>query len=105
VRIYLPRSRENEDAKVELGASPVIGGAETILLVEDDEDVRVATAEMLSELGYSVLKAKDADSALVIIERKIPIAVVARREARRPPCHAPGEAGNEASGATGRQLP
>jgi PAS domain S-box-containing protein len=68
VRIYLPRSRENEDAKVELGASPVIGGAETILLVEDDEDVRVATAEMLSELGYSVLKAKDADSALVIIE-------------------------------------
>jgi CheY-like chemotaxis protein len=68
VRIYLPRSRENEDAKVELGASPVIGGAETILLVEDDEDVRVATAEMLSELGYSVLRAKDADSALVIIE-------------------------------------
>jgi CheY-like chemotaxis protein len=68
VRIYLPRSRENEDAKVELGASPVIGGAETILVVEDDEAVRVATAEMLSELGYSVLRAKDADSALVIIE-------------------------------------
>ena len=68
VRIYLPRSREREDVQIELGASPVIGGSETILLVEDDEDVRVTTAEMLSELGYSVLRAKDADSALVIIE-------------------------------------
>ena len=36
---------------------------------------------------------------------KIPIAVVARREARGPPCRAPGEAGNEVSGATGRRLP
>jgi PAS domain S-box-containing protein len=68
VRIYLPRSREDEDAQVELGASPVIGGTETILLVEDDEDVRVTTAEMLLELGYSVRRAEDADSALVIIE-------------------------------------
>jgi PAS domain S-box-containing protein len=68
VRIYLPRSREDEDAQIESGASPVTGGSETILLVEDDEDVRMTTAEMLSELGYSVLRAKDADSALVIIE-------------------------------------
>jgi CheY-like chemotaxis protein len=68
VRIYLPRSRENEDAQIELGASPVTGGSETILLVEDDEDVRLTTAEMLSELGYNVLRAKDADGALVIIE-------------------------------------
>ncbi len=67
-RIYLPRSREEEDAQVELSASPVTGGSETILLVEDDEDVRLTTSEMLSDLGYSVLRAKDADSALVIIE-------------------------------------
>ena len=68
VRIYLPRSREDEDAQLELGSSPVIGGSETVLLVEDDENVRITTAEMLSEIGYEVLKAKDADSALVIIE-------------------------------------
>ncbi len=68
VRIYLPRSREDEDSKIEPVASPVVGGSETILLVEDDEDVRVTTAEMLSDLGYAVLRAKDADSALVIIE-------------------------------------
>jgi PAS domain S-box-containing protein len=68
VRIYLPRSRENEDAQVEVIGGPVVGGSETILLVEDDEDVRATAAEMLSELGYSVLRAKNADSALVIIE-------------------------------------
>jgi CheY-like chemotaxis protein len=68
VRIYLPRTREDADTEVEVSASPVIGGSETILLVEDDEEVRLTTAEMLSEMGYSVLRAKDADSALVIIE-------------------------------------
>jgi PAS domain S-box-containing protein len=68
VRIYLPRSREDEDAQGEVVGSPVIGGSETILLVEDDKDVRAIAKEMLSELGYSVLTAKDADSALVIIE-------------------------------------
>ena len=68
VRIYLPRSQEDEDAQVEFSAGTVIGGSETILLVEDDENVRTTTAEMLSELGYGVLRAKDADGALVIVD-------------------------------------
>jgi CheY-like chemotaxis protein len=68
VRIYLPRSQEDEDAELELGSGAVIGGSETILLVEDDENVRATPAEMLSELGYGVLRAKDVDSALVIVE-------------------------------------
>ena len=68
VRIYLPRSREDADIAVETSPGSVIGGSETILLVEDDEDVRLTTAEMLSQLGYTVLRAKDADGALVIIE-------------------------------------
>jgi CheY-like chemotaxis protein len=68
VRINLPRSQEDEDAELELGSGAVIGGSETVLLVEDDDNVRATTAEMLSELGYGVLGAKDADSALVIVE-------------------------------------
>jgi PAS domain S-box-containing protein len=68
VRIYLPRSRGDADIPVETNPSSVIGGSETILLVEDDEDVRLTTAEMLSQLGYRVLWAKDADAALAIIE-------------------------------------
>lgn len=49
------------------------GGAETILVAEDDEEVRATAVEMLTELGYKVLKAKDAASALSIIESGIQI--------------------------------
>jgi CheY-like chemotaxis protein len=44
-----------------------------VLVVEDDEDVRETVVDMLSGLGYRVLKAKDAQSALAIIESGVPI--------------------------------
>jgi CheY-like chemotaxis protein len=69
VRLYLPRSRMREDNPVDTGdAAPVIGGTEVILLVEDDEDVRATAADMLSDLGYKVLKARNGDDAMVIID-------------------------------------
>ncbi|MCB9968598.1 MAG: PAS domain S-box protein [Geminicoccaceae bacterium] len=68
VRLYLPRTRRPEDSVPEGVAEEVTGGVETILVVEDDEAVRATAAEMLKELGYRVLKAKDADSALAIVE-------------------------------------
>jgi PAS domain S-box-containing protein len=68
VRIYLPRSTLREDDPVAAATGAVIGGTEVILLVEDDDTVRATTAEMLADLGYRVLKARDADAAMVIIE-------------------------------------
>jgi PAS domain S-box-containing protein len=68
VRIYLPRTRRPEDAAVENFAEPPTGGTERILVVEDDDEVRATTVDMLSELGYSVLKAKNAEAALAVIE-------------------------------------
>jgi PAS domain S-box-containing protein len=68
VRIYLPRSRELEDQAAKLDPGFVTGGVETILLVEDDDQVRNTTADLLGELGYKVLEARDADSAMTIIE-------------------------------------
>ena len=68
VRMYLPRSREQEDVETHVEAGPPAGGTETVLVVEDDEDVRSIVIDMLSELGYRVLRAKDAQSALAIIE-------------------------------------
>ena len=68
VRIYLPRAKGAEDAEPELEAGPAIGGGETVLVVEDDEHVRGTVVDLLSELGYRVLKAKDAESAWTIIE-------------------------------------
>jgi CheY-like chemotaxis protein len=43
--------------------------APTILLVEDDHDVRSYLVEVLRELHYRVLEAHDADSALGLIDR------------------------------------
>ena len=73
VKIYLPRSRQQEDLAVEMLDSPVLGGKETILVAEDDEGVRATVVDMLRELGYNVLKAPDAASALAIVESGIAI--------------------------------
>ncbi|RYE56544.1 MAG: response regulator, partial [Rhizobiaceae bacterium] len=45
-------------------------GSETILVVEDDDDVRAYTVEMLRELGYRVVEAHDPPSALRLLERQ-----------------------------------
>ncbi|WP_260854414.1 response regulator [Paraburkholderia sp. BCC1884] len=73
IRVYLPRVRQEEDLETNVDAGPAKGGTETILAVEDDEEVRTTVVEMLSDLGYRVLKAKDAQSALAIVESGVPI--------------------------------
>jgi CheY-like chemotaxis protein len=47
---------------------PVEGGKERILVVEDDEGVRAAVADTLTELGYHVTRAENAESALALLE-------------------------------------
>ena len=76
IRIYLPRTHQAEDLQVEPSAGPVAGGTETVLLVEDDEDVRATTADLLTDLGYRVLRAKDPDSAMAIIESGVAIDLI-----------------------------
>lgn len=73
VRIYLPRSMQAEDVLAEDTAGEIAGGTETVLVVEDDDAVREVTVATLSELGYKVLKARDADAGLAIIESGVPI--------------------------------
>ena len=73
IKFYLPRSTQSEDARNETDSIPATGGSEMILVAEDDEHVRETVVAMLSDLGYRVLKAKDAQSALSIIESGMPI--------------------------------
>jgi len=68
MRIYLPRSTATEDSLVETTTAPAQGGTETVLVVEDDDGVRETSVALLSDLGYRVLKARDAQSAYTIIE-------------------------------------
>jgi len=76
VRIYLARTHADEDREVVMNKGPNEGGQETILDVEDDEDVRGNVVEMLVELGYRVLTAKNAQAGLTLVESGIPIDVV-----------------------------
>ncbi|SAK46785.1 sensor kinase/response regulator fusion protein [Caballeronia catudaia] len=73
VRLYLPRVREQEDLETNVDSGPAKGGSETILVAEDDEEVRATVVELLADLGYRVLRAKDAQSALAIVESGVPI--------------------------------
>lgn len=70
VKIYLPRSLNDEDVMTAT-ATTTVGGSETILVVEDDEAVRDTAVALLTDLGYKVLKARDAASGLVIVESGI----------------------------------
>ncbi|TCF96297.1 hybrid sensor histidine kinase/response regulator, partial [Paraburkholderia strydomiana] len=67
VRIYLPRS-----TGVAIDTRPATAGglkhsSETILVVEDDLKVQSTVVELLSGLGYAVLKANDAEQALTVV--------------------------------------
>jgi PAS domain S-box-containing protein len=73
IKIYLPRLLSDVACDDEshlargLETSP---SSETILVVEDDDDVRAYTVECLRELGYRVLEAHDGPSALRLLERQ-----------------------------------
>jgi CheY-like chemotaxis protein len=71
VKIYLPRDRATEDAAPEPEVAPTRlapGGDETILLVEDHEDLRAYSSGVLSEFGYRVLAAPHGRAALELLE-------------------------------------
>ncbi|QRN98214.1 response regulator [Archangium violaceum] len=73
IKIYLPRSFQAEMQRTEVASGPVEGGTETILVVEDDAGVRATVVELLTELGYRVLKATDGQSALAVIQSGLPV--------------------------------
>ena len=73
IKIYLPRSMQAEDHGGEVLAQPVTGGHETVLVVEDDEQVRLTVVDMLTDLGYRVLRANDATAALTVVDSGIHI--------------------------------
>jgi CheY-like chemotaxis protein len=41
-----------------------------ILLVEDDEAIRISTAELLRDMGHTVIEAADAESAMSTVRSK-----------------------------------
>jgi CheY-like chemotaxis protein len=72
VKIYLPRLAGEAwtDSEPDETLNPEAAQEETILVVEDDEDVRAYSVDSLRELGYRVLEAHDGPAALRILDRQ-----------------------------------
>jgi PAS domain S-box-containing protein len=72
IKLYLPRLTGMVDLADETQPqlTPEGGAEETILVLEDDDDVRTHSVECLRELGYRVVEAHDGPSALRLLERQ-----------------------------------
>lgn len=64
VKLYFPAVEESAEIPVSRLTDSAAAGHETILLVEDDEDVRQFTAHVLEALGYKVLTAAAGPEAI-----------------------------------------
>jgi signal transduction histidine kinase/ActR/RegA family two-component response regulator len=69
IKLYLPKSSDSaEDKPSGLEISAPRSQGETILVVEDDPEVRTLTVALLRGLGYEIIEASDAASALRALE-------------------------------------
>lgn len=77
IKIYLPRLIGGSVAAERVADSSFPdGGSETILLVEDHEDLRTYAAGVLRELGYKVLEASSGRGALDLLQAHNDVALL-----------------------------
>jgi CheY-like chemotaxis protein len=78
IRIYLPRLLDEMTVEQAGPKAPakLPGGSETVLLVEDDEEVRSYSREILKNIGYRVLEAHDYASATALLKNHPDIKVL-----------------------------
>jgi PAS domain S-box-containing protein len=68
IKMYFPRSRTGVEASEEEIAPHGDSGSETILVVEDDKDLRTYLIEVLRDLDYRVISAPEPVAALGFLE-------------------------------------
>ncbi len=79
VKLYLPRAHVDKSdvaASAETEERPAGQGMGTILVVEDDADVRAYSADILRDLGYRVREAANAKTALDILQESADFALL-----------------------------
>lgn len=97
--IHLPAVEAEPDAKAAVGAAPARGGAETILVAEDDDAVRTLAARTMTPYGYKVLVARNGDEAVEVFRANRETAVAVLDVVM------PGKGGKEALDAMRRVKP
>jgi two-component system, cell cycle sensor histidine kinase and response regulator CckA len=65
-KVYLPRVDENVDTLETREPSRSMGGSETILVVEDEEQVRAVVCGLLRRSGYRVMEAHNVAEAVLL---------------------------------------
>jgi len=71
IDLYLPAARLKESVQSEPSPSPSSGGRETVLVVEDEAEVRSVAVAFLHSLAYSTCEASDGEQGLRLLrERK-----------------------------------
>ncbi len=72
VTMFLPRSAEAATVPLEAprGQAELPGGAETVLVVDDEEVVRTLAKRVLERFGYTVLTAVDGEDAMEQFRRR-----------------------------------
>lgn len=75
-KVYLPRSFEEPACPTGRRETLPEGGPEVILLVEDNEELRDTTREILDSLGYQVIVAERGEVALEILAGETPVDLV-----------------------------
>jgi PAS domain S-box-containing protein len=65
--VHVPTTAASPTA--ETGTDPALGGSETILLVDDNEELRRVVKRMLSRAGYDVVEAASGAAALAHLDR------------------------------------
>ncbi|KQT05179.1 histidine kinase [Rhizobium sp. Leaf391] len=73
IKLYLPRSQDEASAGDHGSEVDIVvprGEGEAVLVVEDDDAVRMLVVDVLKDLGYRVFEAIDSAQALPIIEGK-----------------------------------
>ncbi|MGH7388003.1 MAG: PAS domain S-box protein [Candidatus Rokuibacteriota bacterium] len=68
-RIYLPVAEPTSAATADEPMAAATRGSETVLLVEDDPDVREVVRDVLAEAGYTVLEVSGPDEAVGLSTR------------------------------------
>lgn len=90
-RAYFPVSASTNSTRPEKAedAGQVRGGGETILFVEDHEDLRLVTAAALTSLGYHVVTAVDGEDAFAKFQEQPAAFDLALLDVMLPKCSGP----------------
>ncbi|WP_312406910.1 ATP-binding protein [Rhizobium sp.] len=70
ITLYLPAAGEGSNTIEKKAATPIVEGqGQTVLVVEDDDAVRLLICEVLSELSYKTIQADDSIPAITQLTR------------------------------------